>query len=122
MFSSGIFEEMFNGYGIEYLYFVPDRNYAFGIEAFKAFKRDYKLQFGMLDYETETGHLNFYYRNYKYIPFDAKISYGKYLAGDKGATIELSRNFRNGVEFGAFATFTDVSTNTEKALSIKVFL
>jgi hypothetical protein len=110
MFSSGIFEEMFNGYGMEYLYFVPDRNYAFGFEAFKAFKRDYKLQFGMLDYETETGHLNFYYRNYKYIPFDAKISYGKYLAGDKGATIELSRNFRNGVEFGAFATFTDVST------------
>ena len=44
------------------------------------------------------------------IPFDLKISAGEYLAGDVGSTIEFSRTFSNGVRFGAFATFTDVST------------
>ena len=109
MISAGIFEEMFNGFGGEYLYFPPEKNFAIGFEAFKVYKRDYKLQFGMLEYETETAHINFYHRNYKYIPFDTKISYGKYLAGDIGSTIQLSRSFTNGVQFGVFATFTDVS-------------
>ena len=39
-----------------------------------------------------------------------KISIGEYLAGDKGSTIELSRSFSSGVQFGVFATFTDVSS------------
>ena len=39
-----------------------------------------------------------------------KASIGEYLAGDEGATFELSRTFRNGTKFGVFATFTDVST------------
>ena len=39
-----------------------------------------------------------------------KLSFGEYLAGDKGSTIELSRKFKSGVNFGVFATFTDVST------------
>ena len=37
------------------------------------------------------------------------MSAGEYLAGDIGSTIELSRTFRSGVKFGAFATLTDVS-------------
>ena len=39
-----------------------------------------------------------------------KISAGEYLAGDVGSTIEFSRTYRSGVRFGAFATFTDVSS------------
>ena len=38
-----------------------------------------------------------------------KLSYGKYLAGDIGTTIELSRTYKNGVNFGVFASFTDVT-------------
>jgi len=38
------------------------------------------------------------------------VSAGEYLAGDVGYTLELSRSFYNGVQFGAFATFTDVTT------------
>ena len=34
---------------------------------------------------------------------------GKYLAGDKGATIDLSRRFKNGFTLGIFATKTDLS-------------
>ena len=52
----------------------------------------------------------FIFRNQKRIPFDAKISVGEYLAGDKGVTFEISRTYINGTSFGAFATFTDVST------------
>ena len=110
MFTAGILEEMFNGAGFEYLYFKQDSNYAVGFEIFDVQKRDYKLRFGTLNYKNVTSHLNFYFRNYKTIPFDAKISFGEYLAGDKGITFELSRSFINGVKIGAFATFTDVSS------------
>ena len=38
-----------------------------------------------------------------------KLSYGEYLAGDVGTTIELSRTYSNGMNFGVFASNTDVS-------------
>tara|TARA_B100000674_G_scaffold135991_2_gene105738 strand:+ start:19713 stop:21623 length:1911 start_codon:yes stop_codon:yes gene_type:complete len=110
MLTAGILEEMFNGIGFEYLYFKESSNYAIGFEVFEVKKRDYEMRFGTLDYKNVTSHLNFYYRNYKRIPFDAKISYGEYLAGDEGITIDLSRSFANGTKFGIFASFTDVST------------
>jgi hypothetical protein len=110
MFTGGILEEMFSGFGGEYLYFKNNSNYAVGFEIFNVKKRDYKMRFGTQDYENITHSLNFYYRNYDYIPFDMKISYGKYLAGDEGTTFELSRSFINGTKFGVFASFTDVSS------------
>ena len=110
MISAGILEEMFNGAGFEYLYHEQDSSFAIGFETFEVKKRDYMMRFGTLDYRNITGHINFYYRNYGRIPFDAKISYGEYLAGDEGLTIDLSRSFSNGTKFGIFASFTDVST------------
>lgn len=110
MFTAGILEDMFSGFGSEYLYFRPNSNYSFGVEAFKVKKRDYNWGFGHLDYENTTLTANFYYRNYGIIPFDMKVSAGEYLAGDVGSTIEFSRTFQSGVKFGAFATFTDVSS------------
>ena len=109
MITGGILEDMFSGYGLEYLYFKPYTNYAVGFELFEVTKRDYKWKFGTLNYKNTTGSLNFYYRNYGRIPFDLKLSHGEYLAGDFGTTIELSRSFTNGVKFGVFATFTDVT-------------
>ena len=35
---------------------------------------------------------------------------GRYLAGDDGITIDFSKRFKNGFKLGAFATFTDVSS------------
>ena len=110
MASAGILEEMFSGIGLEYLYFKQDSNYALGFEIFNVTKRDYHMRFGTLDYKNITGSANFYFRNYKIIPFDAKVSYGEYLAGDEGVTFELSRSFLNGTKFGVFASFTDVSS------------
>ncbi len=110
MLTAGILEEMFSGYGFEYLRFEQEKNFAYGFKLFNVKKRDYKMQFGHLNYETTTGHFNFYYRNYDFIPFDFKTSLGKYLAGDIGTTVELSRTYSNGVRFGFFASFTDVTS------------
>ena len=109
MISAGILEDMFSGYGFEYLYFKGNTNYAVGFELFDVQKRDYEWGFGTLDYKNVTGSINFYYRNYGSIPFDMKMSYGEYLAGDVGSTIEFSRSFENGTKFGVFASFTDVT-------------
>jgi hypothetical protein len=109
MASAGILEDMFSGVGIEYLYAKPNLNYAYGFELFNVQKRDYNWGFGHLDYKNTTFTANLYYRNYGLIPFDMKISAGEYLAGDIGSTIEFSRTFRSGINFGVFATFTDVS-------------
>ena len=38
-----------------------------------------------------------------------KTSYGKYLAQDKGYTIDLSRRYNNGVEIGARVALTDAT-------------
>ncbi len=110
MATAGILEEMFVGAGFEYLYFKQDSNYAIGVEVFDVMKRDYDMRFGTLDYRNVTSSVNFYFRNYSSIPFDAKISVGEYLAGDEGLTLEFSRSFENGTKFGVFATFTDVSS------------
>ena len=110
MFTGGILEDMFSGIGMEYLFFKQNTNYSFGVELFKARKRDYEWGFGHLDYENTTLTANLYIRNYGLIPFDMKISAGEYLAGDVGATFEISRKFSNGVNFGAFASITDVSS------------
>ena len=109
MISGGILEDMFSGYGFEYLYYKNNANYSVGFELFDVKKRDYQWRFGTLDYENVTGHINFYYRNYGLIPFDMKLSYGEYLAGDVGSTIELSRSYSNGMKFGVFASNTNVS-------------
>ena len=109
MMSAGIFEDMFSGAGMEYLYFKPNTNYSFGIDVFKVRKRDYFWRFGHLDYENTVATANFYYRNYGSLPFDIRVSAGEYLAGDVGYTLELSRSFYNGVQFGVFSTFTDVT-------------
>ena len=109
MVTAGILEEMFSGYGFEYLYFDNDKDYAYGFEIFDVVKRDYKMRFGTRDYKNTVGSVNFYYRNQRIIPLDAKISYGEYLAGDRGLTFELSRSYLNGTSFGVFATFSDVS-------------
>ena len=110
MFSVGIFEEMFTGYGFEYLHSKNDSSHAYGVEIFEVHKRDYDLRFDLLDYNQTTAHFNYYFRNYGSIPFDLKASFGKYLAGDFGSTIEISRSYRNGVKFGVFVTLTDVSS------------
>ena len=99
---------MFSGVGLEYLYSKPNLNYAYGFEIFDV-KKEIMNGVWLLNYRNTLYTANLYYRNYGSIPFDMKISAGEYLAGDIGSTIEFSRTFKSGINFGVFATFTDVS-------------
>ena len=110
MLTAGILEDMFMGYGFEYLYLKEESNYGIGFEVFDVQKRDHMMKFGTLDYKNTVSSINYYYRNINIIPFDLKISTGEYLAGDKGTTFEMSRKYLNGMEFGVFASFTDVTS------------
>ena len=107
-FSAGILERMFGGYGGEFLYRPFKKNYALGFEAWRVRQRDYKQNLDFRKYETSTGHITFYYRE----PNSGvlfKLKGGRYLAGDSGYTVELSRRFETGMSVGAFFSRTDIS-------------
>ena len=61
------------------------------------------------DYSVLTGHLRILLPE-----IDSKIlvktSLGKYLAGDRGLSLDLSRKFDSGFVLGIFATKTDLPT------------
>ena len=103
----GIIEEMFGGFGGEIYYRPFESNFSVGLTMHKVKQRDFKQRFKFRKYETVTGHLGLYYD----LPQDitAQLLMGKYLAGDKGATLDLSRRFNSGFTLGIFATKTNLS-------------
>lgn len=62
---------------------------------------------GRKPYEAHTGHTTFYYY-FNPLSMTAKISYGKYLAGDEGFTFDFSRQTKSGANFGFFWTLTNI--------------
>ncbi len=104
----GLLEEMFAGAGGEWLYRPFASPIAFGIDLNAVRQRDFHQNFAFRDYRTVTGHATWYW-NTGWHDMQVNISAGRYLAKDAGATLELSRTFRNGVAVGAFATKTNVS-------------
>ena len=104
----GLLEEMFAGYGGEILYRPFNNNFALGLTAHKVKQRDYDQRFSLKKYQTTTGHLSLYLDLPRQI--SSHIMVGKYLAGDKGVTLDLSRRFKTGFTLGVFATKTNLST------------
>ena len=105
--SAGMFEEMYGGFGGEILYRPFGARFAAGVDANLVRQRDFLGRFGFRDYTVATGHLNLYYDS----PFSGLLfqtAIGRYLAGDLGATFQVSREFTSGVRAGVFTTFTDV--------------
>ena len=105
----GILEQMYSGAGGELLYLPFKARWAIGATMNYVKKRAYNRGFDLLDYEAVTAFVSFYYASPLY-NYDVAIHAGRYLAEDKGATIELRRTFDNGFSIGAFASFTNVST------------
>ncbi|MBO6601633.1 MAG: YjbH domain-containing protein [Roseicyclus sp.] len=103
----GYLERMFAGVSAELLWAPVDSRLALGAEINYAIQRDYDMLFGVRDYDVVTGHLSAYYRFDN--GFRAQLDVGRYLAGDLGATLTISREFANGWRVGAFATLTDAS-------------
>jgi len=103
----GILEEMYSGVGGEILWRPFDQPFAIGANLNGVVQREYDKGFGVLDYQTVTGHVSFYWAT----PFrniDVAVHAGRYLAKDIGATLEIQKRFSNGWSVGAFATLTDV--------------
>ncbi len=106
--SAGIYEMMFGGYGVEYLWKPFTSNLSVGINLYKVKQRDFEQRLGFSNYEVSTGHTNFiYFHPDSGLTVDFSI--GKYLAGDKGYTLDLSRRFKSGFKMGAYFTRTNIS-------------
>ena len=87
----GLMEEMFGGFGGEVLYRPYQSKWALGLVAHKVRQRAFDQRFKFRKYEVTTGHLEFYYQFPKGIT--SQVYAGKYLGGDKGVTVDLSRRF-----------------------------
>lgn len=105
----GMLESMFGGVGGEVLYRPSGDNWAIGVDANWVRQRGFRQDFSFRDYSTLTGHFTAYLQTNFYNVL-AKASAGRYLAGDIGGTLDLSRRFNNGITVGAYATQTDVSS------------
>ena len=104
--SAGYLEWMYAGLGGEILYLPDNRKWALSMDTHWVKQRDFDQKFGLQDYSTFSGFINFY----KDIPFyemRLKLSYGKFLGKDVGAMIDVSRRFSTGARLGAFAALTD---------------
>lgn len=106
--SAGIFEEMFGGVAGEILYRPANPRWAVGLNVNRVRQRDTDQRFSFRDYEVTTGHLTGYFE-FPRPSILLKLSAGQYLAGDRGGTIDISRQFPNGIRIGIFATKTNVS-------------
>ena len=105
--SGGIFENMFGGFGGEFLYRPHDGNYSVGFEIFHVWQREFTQRFDFKDYDTITGHINFVYL--LGLGIESKLSFGRYLAKDDGYTLDLGRRTKSGFKAGIYFTRTNLS-------------
>lgn len=104
---AGLLEPMFGGVGAEWLYRPFGRSWAFGVDVNHVWQRGFRQNFSFRDYHVTTGHATLHWDT-GWNDVHAKVQVGRYLAGDEGLTLDLSRTFRNGTAIGAWATFTNV--------------
>ncbi|WP_449042329.1 YjbH domain-containing protein [Paracoccus sp. (in: a-proteobacteria)] len=120
----GLLENMYGGISTEILWKPVNSRLALGAEINRVRKRDYENAFEFLDYEVTTGHVSAYYEFGG--GFVGQLDIGRYLAGDDGATVTLTREFANGWKVGAWATKTDLSSEEygegsfDKGISIRI--
>ena len=104
----GLLEGMFAGVGAEWLYRPWRSPVAWGLDVNRVQQRGFAQDFSLRDYSVNTGHATVYWDT-GVENILAKVSVGQYLAGDQGATLDVSRRFSNGVVIGVYATRTNVS-------------
>ena len=106
--SIGLFESMFGGVGGEVLYRPFDSDWAIGAELWNVKQREYDQLFTFRDYETTTGHINFYYKEPRSQVL-IMLKGGRFLAEDSGIHFDFSRRFKSGARMGIFFATTDIS-------------
>ena len=105
---AGYLESMFAGAGGEYLWRPTSSKIAVGADINRVRQRQFNMWTSMQNYAVTTGHVTAYWDT-GVQDILVKLSGGKYLAGDIGGTLDLSRVFQNGVKVGAYATRTNVN-------------
>jgi hypothetical protein len=105
----GYLESMFAGAGGEVLWRPEGARWALGADIYQVWQRDFDRLFGLQQYHVTTGHVSLYYDSPWY-NLNFELRAGRYLAGDRGVTLQITRRFSTGVEIGAFATKTNVSS------------
>ncbi|WP_396267835.1 YjbH domain-containing protein [Ideonella sp.] len=105
----GALEPMFAGAGAEVLWRPQGGRWALGLDVNRVAQRDFEQRLAVRDYRVTTGHASAYWDT-GWQGLEAKVSVGQYLAGDRGATVEISRRFANGARIGAWVTKTNVSS------------
>lgn len=103
----GMLEQMYGGVGGEWLYRPHGSPLAFGVDVNAVRQRGYNQDFSFRSYQTTTGHLSLYWDTGVH-DILATLQVGRYLAGDFGATVQVTRVFDNGVSMGAWFTKTNV--------------
>ncbi len=104
--SAGWLERMYGGVSAELLWKPVASRLALGVEVNHVRRRAPDGFASFLDYEVTTGHVSAYYDIGA--GYSGQIDVGRYLAGDVGATLTLSREFASGWRIGAYATITDM--------------
>ncbi len=107
--SVGYLERMFGGVSTELLWKPVDSRLGIGAELNYVAQRDTDMWFGFeeYDYQVATGHLSAYYDLGN--GYHTQIDVGRYLAGDWGATLEVAREYENGIRIAASISQTEVS-------------
>lgn len=107
---AGMLESMYGGVGAEWLYRPWQGRLAVGVDVNHVRQRDFQQNLSFRDYSVNTGHATLYWDT-GWNDVQVKLSAGRYLAGDRGATLDVKRVFANGVALGGWATKTNVSAS-----------
>lgn len=104
----GMLETMYGGVGGEVLYRPFGERWALGMDMNRVQQRDFHQDFSFRKYRVTTGQATLYFDT-NYHGILVTLGVGRYLAGDNGGTLSVSRVFPNGVSMGAYATVTSAS-------------
>ncbi|WP_170843690.1 YjbH domain-containing protein [Luteibacter sp. UNCMF331Sha3.1] len=104
----GLLESMYGGAGGEVLYRPFGERWAIGADLNWVKQRGFRQDFSFRKYHIVTGQATGYLdTGFQHVTL--AVSVGRYLAGDWGTTIDVSRQFANGTRMGAYATITNKS-------------
>jgi hypothetical protein len=97
-------ERMFAGVGGEILWQPANQSWGLGADLNWVAQRNYdNLAFDYYDYDVVTGQASLYWDT-GYYGLQLEVDAGRYLAGDWGGTVTVTREFANGWTVGAYAT------------------
>lgn len=104
---AGALESMFAGIGAEVMWRPHTSQWALGVDINRLSQREFDQRLSLRDYRVTSGHMTAYWDT-RWQGVEAKLMVGQYLAGDRGATLEVARRFSNGARMGAWMTKTNV--------------